>query len=76
MEIDSRKMFCNNIRFLRKKYNLTKIEMAKRCGTTTYNIRLLEKEILPPRLSANILFNIYGAFGIPQKDMLDKLYLT
>ena len=62
-------IFCKNMTKLRKKYNLTQKEMAKICGIGVKSISLIEKGILPPRLSAEIIFTVANYFNVSPKDM-------
>ena len=61
--------FCENVRRLRRKSNLTKTEMAKKLDISLYSLSLIEKNILPERLSASIIIKIYSEFKILPKDL-------
>ena len=56
--------FCKNVGELRFKNKLTKKEMADILGTSVRSITLIEKGIIPPRLSVRVLVNIYNYFNI------------
>ena len=62
-------IFCENVRRLRKNSNLTKTEMAKRLKISLRSLALIENNILPKRLSANILCKIYLEFNVRPSDM-------
>lgn len=61
--------FCENVRRLRRKSNLTKAEMAKKLNISLYSLSLIEKNTLPERLSASIIIKIYSEFKILPKDL-------
>ncbi len=56
-----------NVTFIRKSNNLSKKEMAKLLGIGVKSLSKLEKGELPPRMGANIFFNIQKHFGISPK---------
>lgn len=56
--------FCQNMKNLRKKYNLTQQQMAFILGISVKSLRKLEDGILPPRLSCDILYRLNSIFGI------------
>ena len=62
-------IFCKNVKLLRENNHLTKKEMAKICNIGTKSLSMLEKGILPERLSASILFSLHEHFNIPLKDL-------
>ena len=72
-QMDERLVFCENIKLLRIKNDLSCAEMAKRLGIGQKMLRLLECEILPPRLSCSILFRIEREFGVPPQNMFSPL---
>ena len=66
-------IFCDNIRYLRKSINLSKKEMANLLGIGLHSLNLLEKGMIPPRLSVQILYNIYHQFGLlPSQQLGEK----
>lgn len=67
-------IFGKNIVYLRKSNNLSKRKMAEILGIGVKSLEKLENEILPPRLSAEIVFNIYDKFGVLPKDQFIPLY--
>ena len=58
-----------NIKKLRKEHGLSQKEMAQKLGIGSKSISMLEKGILPPRLSATVLIRIYQTYGIKPSDM-------
>lgn len=62
----------HNICWLRKRYGLSKREMAKRLGIGLWTLNKIEKGELPPRLHCDIIFAAHRNFGIPCDDLLDK----
>lgn len=65
--------FCENVKFLRLKHNLTQKEMAHICGIGIKSLALIEKGIIPERLNVSILFSIMDYFGIHPRDMFIKV---
>ena len=66
---DELKVFCENVKILRKRYGLTQKEMAEICNVGVRSIAMLEKGILPTRLSTSILFRMRDYFKIDMKDL-------
>lgn len=62
---------CNNIRFLRKKYDLSRTVMAKKLHITIKNLDSMESGIFPQRIRISLLFHVEKSFGISPKEMLD-----
>lgn len=60
-----RENFCRNIAYLRRINGLTQKQMAQIMGIGVAGIAKLEKGILPPRLSCDILYKISDHFSIP-----------
>ncbi|MBE6674957.1 MAG: helix-turn-helix transcriptional regulator [Ruminococcaceae bacterium] len=63
-------LFCENIKYLRKKHNLSKAEMAKRLNVGIGSITSIENGILPPRLSARVLITIEESFNVSASKIL------
>lgn len=63
-------MFCKNVKKLRTKNNLTKLEMAKLLSISVYSLSLLERGVLPSRMNCMVLYSIYDIFGIMPSEML------
>ena len=66
------RLFCQNVKKLRTKNNLTKSQMAKALGISIYALSLLEGGTLPQRMSCEVLFFIHEKFGIMPSEMLKK----
>ena len=64
--------FCDNVRLLRRRAGLTKKEMAKRLGVGVGSISMLEKGVVPKRLSCEVLFRLALEFGVSPTDLLKK----
>ena len=62
-------IFFENIRYLRKKHRLTQKQMAEILGIGIKSLSLIERGILPPRLSGAVLLRAEEYFKIPLKDM-------
>ena len=62
--------FCHNFRYIRKQNNLTQIAFAQRLRISTDYVRRLEKDEIPPRLRADILFDMSRQFGVPMDTLL------
>ena len=57
------KIFCQNLKTIRKQKSISKKEIAKKPGIGVKALSLIEKGIMPPRLSSCILIMIYNEFG-------------
>ncbi len=64
--------FCDNVRFLREREGLTKLEMARKLQVSIRTVTMLERGIVPRRLSSTTVFNIYYEFGISPDDIFKK----
>lgn len=76
-EISSREEaenFMFNVAWLRKKYGLSKVKMAKLLGIGVGSLNKIEKGELPPRMSVDVVFNIHKHFGILPKKQFTKLW--
>lgn len=65
-------IFCENIRFLRKKYKLTQAQMAKWCSTSAANIRKIENGTYPKYKNLKISVACCKAFHLS----IDRLFNT
>jgi len=65
-------LILSNFVWLRKKYGLSRKEMAAclRIGIGSWN--QIESGIMPPRLSASVLMRVEDCFGIPAKVFISK----
>ncbi|MFR1435656.1 MAG: helix-turn-helix domain-containing protein [Acutalibacteraceae bacterium] len=71
---DEIKIFMDNVLYLRKSYGYTQKQMADRLDISLYQLRLLEKGVLPKNLSTAILFRIHDVFAIHPKDLFRPLF--
>ena len=67
------KVFCENIKAIRKQKSLSKKEMAKRLGIGVKSLDSIENGIVPPRLSSAILFKIYYEFGFTPSEIFSNI---
>lgn len=65
-------ILCDNVRILRRRAGLTQKEMAKRLGVGVGSISMLEKGVVPKRLSCEVLFRLALEFGASPNDLLKK----
>lgn len=76
MENEANKIACENftynVSYLRKHYGLSKKKMAELLDIGVGSLNKIEMGELPPRLSVEILFNIYNNFGVHPKDILGR----
>ena len=56
---------------LRKNHNLSKKEMSKKLGISIYMINEIERGVLPPQLTVDVLFRIHEHFNINPVQMLN-----
>lgn len=61
-----------NLRWLRRKNQLSQKAMAQLLGISVSSLRKLETGSLPPRLTISFLFQIQRHFHISPGDMLEK----
>ncbi len=61
--------FCNNVKRLRKQSGLSRKEMAKKLGIGIKSLSMIEGGVLPKRLGAEIIFEIYNNFGINPREI-------
>lgn len=64
--------FMHNVSYIRKHYGLSKKKMAELLDIGVGSLNKIENGEIPPRLSVEILFNIYDNFGIYPQDMLGR----
>lgn len=60
-----RTIFLQNLAALRKQHHLTQKQMAQTLGIGIHSWRMIERGIMPPRLSTEVVYNAADAFGIP-----------
>ena len=61
--------FLSNVAWIRKKYGISKRKMSKALKISVESLNKIENGILPPKISIDIVFNIYISFGIEPKAM-------
>lgn len=66
---DETKIFCENIKKLRKENGLSQKEMAQKLDISVKSLSTLEKGTIPSRLSVSIIIKIYKIFGIKPAQM-------
>lgn len=66
-------IFMENIAYLRKKNGYTKKRMAKLLGISVYQLNLIEKGIMPKKLSVAVLFSIHNSFGLMPYMLFERL---
>ncbi|MGM9608231.1 MAG: helix-turn-helix domain-containing protein [Oscillospiraceae bacterium] len=65
METDQNLLqFCANIRYLRRRYRLSKKKMAQIMGVGVNTVTALENNIVPPRLGSSVLIRAGEYFHI------------
>lgn len=62
---NERQNFLFNLAALRKQHHLTQKQMAHILGIGIHSWRMIERGIMPPRLSTEVVYNAADAFGIP-----------
>ena len=65
--------FCRNVLYLRKKHGLTQVQMAKIMNVGVGTVRLLERGVLPPRLSADVLWRLHDYFHLSVSQLFNDL---
>ena len=57
-------IFCENFRYLRRSRGLTQKQMAQRLQISVGYVRRIEKGEHPPRMTVEVIFQIFRVFGI------------
>ena len=70
--INDMEIFMQNVAWLRKRFGLSKQQMAKYLQIGVGSLTKLEQGILPPRLDVEILFTIQVLFGVPISVLLGQ----
>ena len=66
--------FLYNIAWLRRRYKLSRRDMAKILGIGILSVKKIEKGKLPKKLTVNAIDNIYAVFGVlPEDQFKSKL---
>ncbi|MBQ7896984.1 MAG: helix-turn-helix transcriptional regulator [Clostridia bacterium] len=63
--------FCKSVKKLREENNLTKAEMAKKLKISVKTLTMIERGIVPPRLSCGIVIYIYKEFGVCADELIE-----
>lgn len=66
-------IFLTNIKNLRINNNLTKTQMANKLKISVYKLSQIEKGILPPSITVEIIFSIYKEFKIKPSKQFELL---
>ena len=67
-------IFCQNIRDLRQRHNLTQTQMARIMGVGLHSVRCLERNIVPPRLSCEVIYTLSNHFHLHSACLFIPLY--
>ena len=62
-------ILCQNIKFLRQKYKLSKNKMAQILGVSVKTLNCIENGNFPPRMSCEILLRIQHHFAISPRQL-------
>ncbi len=65
--------FCHNVKTVRQREGLSKKKMSEMMGISQHSLNLIERGIVPERLSINKIMCFCFAFGIQIKDAFKKL---
>ena len=66
-------IFQNNIKFLRKKENLSKKDMAKLLQISVNSLNKIESGIMPERFRIGIVFRIQQVFGVLPREQFQHI---
>ena len=72
MKKDEIQIFCDNIKILRRHNKLSKTAMCKIMRIGIRSLNSIEKGILPPRISCEVLIRACNYFSVLPKDMLSE----
>lgn len=72
MAMDSFAVFCHNIAGLRAHRGYSKKHMAQLLGIGVGSLNKIECGMLPPRLTVDVLFAVYGHFHIRPSVLLSQ----
>ena len=65
-------IFTSNVVWLRKTNSLSKVKMCKILGIGYGSLNKIEKGILPPKLSVDVIFRIARYFGISAGNLVGE----
>ena len=68
--------FCENVKELRKRRNLSKTEMARLLSISPRTLSLIENYIIPKSLNVAVLFKIEQNFDIPAEELFAPIKKT
>ena len=63
------RIFCENIKAIRKNKMLSKRKMANLLGISVYSLNIIESGKLPRRLGIEIIYNINSSLGISPNEL-------
>lgn len=66
-------VFCENVKYLRNKLQLSKKDMARLLGIGVKSLAKLEAGIIPPRLSATVVWNLSCSLGLRPHQLFSPL---
>ena len=69
---EERRNFLENLSYLRHKYGYTQKQMANLLGISISSWRMMERGILPPRLSAKVILCAADMFGTPATKLFSE----
>ena len=69
---DSGALFCANMLQLRQRLGLSKKEMAACLKISLYSLNRLEAGEIPPRVTVELLWELWDRFGVSPGAMLER----
>lgn len=69
------KIFCENLKNIRKSYGYSKVKMARLLGIGVKSLSLIESGIIPPRLGCEVLIRITNTFGVSPSGIFTRIKL-
>lgn len=72
MSEDTSAIFTHNIRWLRRRYGLSRRKMAQVLEIGRWSLDKLERGEIPPRMTVDILFAVQKNFGVSPSDQLSQ----
>lgn len=69
-------IFLKNLAALRKQHNLTQTQMANILGIGITSWRSIERGVMPPKLSALVVYRAADAFGIPAARLFSEMTIN
>ena len=69
-------IFLKNLAALRKQHNLPQLQMAKILGIGIASWCMIERGIMPPKLSAAVVYRAADAFGIPAARLFSEMTIN